>query len=178
MTIDARRRTLLAAASGAASLAAGGVASLAAIGAQADDGLPALGTVLKLPPVRLLDGRELMPDYWRGKVLVVERWATWCPFCANQNPHIDKLHRANAERGLEVLGLSIDRGSEVVRTYMRDRNYAFHVAMMTPAWDQALGKTRKLPVVWVVGRDGRLKEIIPGEMFPDDVEGLVKWMKS
>lgn len=169
--VDRRRRALL--------LAAGTASVLSATRAPAqDEALPAPGTVLKLPPVRLLDGREIAPAHWRDKVLVVERWATWCPFCANQNPHLDKLHRAHAGRGLEVLGLSIDRGPDVVRAYMRDRGYAFHAAMMTPAWEAVLGRTRKLPMVWVVGRDGRLKEVIPGEMFPDDVEGLAKWLKA
>jgi thiol-disulfide isomerase/thioredoxin len=183
---DPRRRTLL-----ATLVALGGTTALAPAAVQAQAGrtsestpsgtaesMPAIGSSIALPPVKLLDGRDIAPDYWRGKVLVVERWATWCPFCANQNPNLDRLHRAQGANGLEVLGLSIDKDPAVVRKYMTDRKYAFHAAMMTDAWTNALGRTRKLPVVWVVGRDGKLKEVIPGEMFPDDVEQLARWLKA
>src|SRR5690606_17258545 len=96
---------------------------------------PAIGTQLALPPVRLLDGREIEPQHWRGKVLVVETWASWCPFCARQNPEIDRLHRAHAASGLEVLGLSIDRSLDDAVRYMRERGYAFHAAMLDARWE-------------------------------------------
>lgn len=136
---------------------------------------PPIGTKIELPPVRLLDGRELPPSYWRDKVLVVELWASTCPFCRRQNPHIDRLHRAHAGAGLEVLALSIDRAPEHAERYMRDNGFAFHAAMFDERWQAAIGRPKGLPVVWVIGRDGRLKQVEIGEMFPEDIEELVRW---
>lgn len=136
---------------------------------------PPIGTAIEIPSVRLLDGRTLAPEYWRGKVVVVELWASWCPFCAKQNPEIDRLHRANAEHGLEVLALSIDRDPENAKRYMHRHGYAFHAAMFDEAWQRLLGRPRALPVVWVIGRDGRLAQVELGEMFPEDVAQLARW---
>ncbi len=146
--------------------------------APASTVVPPIGARIELPPVRLLDGREIDPAYWRGKVLVVELWATWCPFCGRQNPEIDRLHRAQAASGLEVLGLSIDRKADDARRYMREHGYAFHAAMLDSKWQAALGRPKGLPIVWVIGRSGRLEQLEIGEMFPEDVAELARWLKD
>lgn len=138
---------------------------------------PAIGTRIELPGVRLLDGRELAPDHWRGKVLVVESWASWCPVCRQQHPHLDQLHRSQAAIGLEVLALSMDRRPEEAQRYMREHGYAFHAAMFDGRWQAAIGRPKGLPTVWVIGRDARLRQFETGEMFPEDVEELARWAK-
>lgn len=139
---------------------------------------PAIGTPIELPAVRLLDGRRIEPAHWRGRVLVVELWASWCPFCARQNPEIDRLHRMHAASGLEVLALSIDRRPEDAAHYLRERGYAFHAAMFDAPWQAVLGRPKGLPVVWVIGRSGRLEQLETGEMFPEDVAALARWLKD
>ena len=131
---------------------------------------PALGSRIELPSARLIDGRELPASHWQGKVVVIELWATWCPFCARQNPHLDKLHRAYRDRGLEVIALSIDRNPEVARRYIEERGYAFHAAMFDERWQAAIGRPKGLPIVWVVGRDSKLARLEIGELFPEDIE--------
>lgn len=167
--MNGRRRLLTAAGAAVAACAAPRIASAA-------PPAPPIGARIELPAVRLLDGREIEPAYWRGKVLVVELWATWCPFCARQNPEIDRLHRAHAASGLEVLGLSIDRKADDARKYLREHGYAFHAAMLDAKWEAALGRPKGLPIVWVVGRSGRLEQLEIGEMFPEDVADLARWL--
>lgn len=159
-------------------LAQSGAAPGAAPRGAARTDPPAIGARIELPATRLLDGRELPPAYWRDKVLVIELWATWCPFCKRQNPHLDQLHRAHAGSGLEVLGLSIDRRPEDAQQYMREHGYAFHAAMFDAQWQAAIGRPKGLPIVWVIGRDARLRQIEIGEMFPEDIEELARWRTS
>lgn len=168
---EARRRLLA---------TAGAVVVAGALPARASaaQAAPPIGARIELPAVRLLDGREIEPAWWRGKVLVVELWASWCPFCARQNPEIDRLYRAHAASGLEVLGLSIDRKAEDARRYMREHGYAFHAAMLDAKWEAALGRPKGLPIVWVIGRSGRLEQLEIGEMFPEDVAELARWAKQ
>ena len=68
-----------------------------------------VGETVVLPPIKLIDGTVLAPAHWRGKVLIAERFATWCPFCKVQNPKLEKLYRAHREKGLEVSLLSVDK---------------------------------------------------------------------
>jgi thiol-disulfide isomerase/thioredoxin len=143
--------------------------------------LPAVGSTLALPPVTLLDGRVWTPAAAGGKTLVVYWWASWCPFCAVQSPHIEALWRANQARGLEVLALSIDTKPEAAAAYMKSKGYSFPAGMLTPEVATKLPKPAGLPVVVVlkVARDGQSGKVVfaeAGEMFPEDVQGLKKFL--
>ncbi len=137
----------------------------------------AVGDALALPATTLIDGKVIAPDYWKGKVLIVERFATWCPFCKVQNPKLDRLLKANRAKGLEVLALSIDKNAAEVPKYLQQHALTFHAAMMTPEWQRVLGDVKGLPVIWVVGRDGRLKQIEAGELLDEDVAELARWLQ-
>ena len=135
-----------------------------------------------LPDIRLLDGRVWSPAAMQGKALVVYWWASWCPFCAVQSPHIEALWRARKSQGLEVLALSIDRLPAHANAYIKAKGYSFPTGMLTPQVAKMLPKPRGLPVVVVVqvnGQDGRSGKVVfaeGGEMFPEDIEGLKKYI--
>ncbi len=144
-----------------------------------DAALPQPGSVLKLPALALLDGRAWTPAQVQGKVLVVYWWASWCPFCAVQSPHIEALWRAQRSRGLEVLALSIDKEAAAAANYLKARGYSFPAAMLTPEVARVLAKPPGLPVVVVLkvkGDGGQVMFAEAGEMFPEDVEGLKKYL--
>ena len=133
-------------------------------------------SLFDFPAIKTLDGKLIPPNYWKGKVVVIERWASWCPFCNRQNPNVNALHKSFQAQGLEVLALSVDKEPQAALDYMSKKGYGFHAAMMSPELRARLGKTKTLPEIWVIGRDGRFKEYIPGEMFPEDVEDLASWL--
>ncbi len=143
--------------------------------------LPEVGSTLTLPALTLLNGRAWTPAAVRGKTLVVYWWASWCPFCAVQSPHIEALWQAHKAAGLEVLALSIDRVPGAAETYMKTKGYSFPAAVL-PEGARLLAKPRGLPVVVVLkvnprdGRDGKVLFAEAGEMFPDDVQGLKKFL--
>ncbi len=103
--LDLSRRQLLqaGAALGAPLLAPWAVAQKAA------QPLPALGTSYPLAAVPLLDGGRFEPAQAEGRALVLYWWASWCPFCAQQSPEMQKLWAAQKTRGLRMLALSIDK---------------------------------------------------------------------
>lgn len=137
---------------------------------------PAIGSPVQFPRTTLIDGQLLEPGHWRGKLLLIQLWATWCPFCRKQNPLLDRLWRARRQDGLELLGLSIDEKPDVINRYLAEHGYRFPVARFDSAWWSAIGRPKGLPILWVVGRDSRLKQIEVGEMFPEDIELLERWI--
>jgi len=137
---------------------------------------PAIGALIQSPRTTLIDGQVLEPGHWRGKVLLVQLWATWCPFCRKQNPLLDRLWRARRQDGLELLGLSIDEKPDVINRYLAEHGYRFPVARFDPAGWAAIGRPKGLPILWVIGRDSRLKQVEVGEMFPEDIELLERWI--
>ena len=156
----------------ALALAPVGVAALAA---EPGAPLPLLGSTLAVPALTLLDGSAWGPDQAQGKVLVVYWWASWCPFCAEQSPHMDALWRTHRSQGLALLALSIDKQPAAAGAHLKAKGYGFPAAMATQAaavWP----KPRGLPVVVVRGRDGKVVFAESGSLFPEDVQGLKKFL--
>jgi thiol-disulfide isomerase/thioredoxin len=152
-------------------------ATLSAVGAQAP--LPTVGAPLVLDAlgaVPLLGGGRFTAAQAQGRVLVLYWWASWCPFCAVQSPEVDKLWRAQSGRGLQMLTLSIDRQAEDAAAYLKRRGYAFPAAWVTPELARALPKPKGLPVTVVRGRDGRVLMAEAGQLFPEDVEGIARFL--
>jgi thiol-disulfide isomerase/thioredoxin len=148
---------------------------LAAMAAEPGAPLPPLGSTLAAPSLTLLDGSVWGPEQSRGKVLVVYWWASWCPFCAEQSPHMDALWRAYRSQGLELLALSIDKQPAAASAHLKAKGYGFPAAMATQVaavWP----KPRGLPVVVVRGRDGKVVFAESGSLFPEDVQGLKNFL--
>jgi thiol-disulfide isomerase/thioredoxin len=138
--------------------------------------LPALGSLLPLPDMQLLDGRSFGAASAQGRVLVLYWWASWCPFCAQQSPAMQALWRAQESRGLLMLGLSIDRKAEDASRYLAQHGYTFPAALLTPAVARMLPKPRGLPVTVVRGRDGRVLAAESGQLFPEDIEQFTRFL--
>ncbi|MGB3289695.1 MAG: TlpA disulfide reductase family protein [Burkholderiaceae bacterium] len=158
----------------AALLASVGLAASVAVAAPAQADV-AVGDVVTLPEVRLMDGRVLPEGYFKGKPVIVEYWASWCPYCGRQNPYLQKLWEKAQGQGLEVLTVSIDKKEADASDYLRKHAYTFPVAMETPALREALGKAKVIPYILVIKPDGKVAEKIPGEMFEEDVLDLIKY---
>lgn len=138
-------------------------------------GAVAVGDTVRLPAVTLIDGRTLGPETWRGKPVVIQIWATWCPFCAMQNPRLQKLYATTRNTPLQVLTIAIDQAPDTVRQYVSQRKYTFPVTMDNAALKQALGSRRGIPEVIVLDRNGRVVLHEIGEMLEEDVADLAKF---
>jgi len=137
-----------------------------------------VGSRVKWSDVTLLDGRALPASALSGRVVVVEIWASWCPFCAQQNPLLQQLYDAQRGRGLEFLTFSIDRDPAKARAYMARHQYTFPAAMAT-AWSRkTFGPRVGLPELYVVDRDRRIVFKEAKEMFPEDVRELARFAQS
>jgi thiol-disulfide isomerase/thioredoxin len=162
-----RRRVL-----GAAALALPAMSALEAAAAPAAQGQP-----VAWPAVRLLDGSELAPAHWQGRAAVVVFWSTTCPYCRRHNQHLEKLHRAAAAlpgQPLQVLGVARENDAAAVQRYARQQGWSFPITLDNRALAAALSERRMSPLTAVVARDGRLKQVLPGEMFEEDVMELLQ----
>ncbi|MDE2604960.1 MAG: TlpA family protein disulfide reductase [Burkholderiales bacterium] len=135
-------------------------------------GLPALGSRLVVPPVKLLDGSSFDPAQAEGKALLIYWWASFCPFCALQSPAMEALWRAQRDKGLVMLALSIDTRPQDATAYLHKKGYTFPAAWTSPAWRRAFPKPKGLPVTLVRGRDGRVALAEAGQMFDEDVAAI------
>lgn len=118
---------------------------------------PKAGEPARLPAeIRLFDGRTVTAGDLRGKVVLVTFWATWCPACVQEFPHLERAYRTYRPKGLEVLTVSLDDTTAEVEKFLRDGGYSMPAAMLTPELDAAWGPVRVTPTAFLVGRDGRI----------------------
>jgi thiol-disulfide isomerase/thioredoxin len=142
---------------------------------QAVPPLP-VGGLLPLPDLTLLDGTRFRASDADGHVLVLYWWASWCPFCAQQSPLMNQLWLAHKARGLQMLGLSIDRKAEDASAYLVKKGYSFPAGLFTPTVARVLPKPKGLPVTIVRGRDGRVLAAETGQLFPEDIEQFARFL--
>jgi thiol-disulfide isomerase/thioredoxin len=137
---------------------------------------PLVGSKLPLPDLVLLDGTNFRAEEADGQVVVLYWWASWCPFCAQQSPLMERLWRSQKGRGLRLLGLSIDGKAEDATAYLARMSYTFPAGLVTPAVARILPKPKGLPVTVVRGRDGRVVASETGQLFPEDVEQIARFL--
>jgi thiol-disulfide isomerase/thioredoxin len=132
------------------------------------------------PEVALLGGGRFGPAQAAGQAVVVVFWSTTCPFCRRHNEHVEKLHRAAQAAGLPltVLGVARERDAARVQRYAQQQGYSFAITLEHAPLAAALASRNMIPLTATVNRQGRLVEVIPGEMFEEDVLGLQKLARA
>ena len=156
-------------------LAGGAMLGLLVIPGAWASGASAASAPLVWPTVELLDGGRFGAEQARQHDVVLVFWSTTCPFCRRHNQHVEKLHRAAlaGKRALRVLGVARDRDAAVVQRYAQAQGYGFAITQDVAPLAAALAPRNLIPLTAVVGRDGRLVQVLPGEMFEEDVMELL-----
>jgi peroxiredoxin len=125
-----------------------------------------------------LGGGEWSLADQRGKVLLVNFWATWCPPCRRETPELVELHKQYAGRGFSVVGISLDeRPEQVVPAFVEKYRMPYPVLTPTADFDLA-SRIESLPTSFLVDREGRIARTYLGavtmEALTEDVEALLK----
>ncbi len=103
-----------------------------------------------------LNGRTINSVDFRGKVVIVNFWATWCPPCRAEIPDLIKLQDRYRDQ-LVVLGVSEDEGPpESVLTFVADQKMNYPVVMVTPELRKIFRGVTALPTTFVLDRDGKI----------------------
>jgi thiol-disulfide isomerase/thioredoxin len=106
--------------------------------------------------LRDLDGREVSPASLRGKVVIVNFWATWCGPCRAEIPDLVALQTKYKDT-LQVIGISEDEaGVEVVKRFAAEHRINYPVAMITPDVEQQFPGISALPTSFILDRDSRI----------------------
>jgi len=123
------------------------------------------------------EGGELVLANYRGKPLVLNFWATWCPPCVEELPMLNAFYRENASKGWQVVGLAIDQPSSV-RKFLDRLPLDFPVGLAGLGGTElgrSLGNlTGGLPFTVVLGQGGRVLHRKMGQVTPDDLKQWVQ----
>ena len=121
------------------------------------------------------DGKPLPMDSFRGKLLLVNFWATWCPPCVEELPLLDFFYQENKDKNFQVVGLAVDQPS-AVKTWLQTRPLNFPVGMVGlegTELSKSLGNTSgSLPFSVVFSPAGLMLHRKTGKVLPEE---LVQW---
>ena len=102
-----------------------------------------------------LDGRTMSTKDWKGKVTLVNFWATWCPPCRAEIPALIKLQNSYRDT-LQIIGVSFDEGSvDDVRQFVREQKINYPIVMSNPALEKGFPGVFALPTSFMLDRDVR-----------------------
>jgi len=123
--------------------------------------------------VQLTDGRTLTSEQLKGKVVLINYWATWCPYCLKEMPVIEEFWQDHRDKGFEVLAISVDDPPEKVAQYMKDHGYKFMASPMDPSVYAAFGRANSIPTSFVVDTKGVIRNKVDGQVHYPRLEKLV-----
>jgi cytochrome c biogenesis protein CcmG/thiol:disulfide interchange protein DsbE len=119
----------------------------------------------------------------KGKVVLLDFWATWCGPCRMGIPHLNELYRSNKAQGFEIVGISVDRGRgatsglETVRQFTAKMPIDYPLVMADGPTVRAYGGINSIPTAFLIDRAGRVRKqyvgLQPKQVFERDVKALL-----
>jgi peroxiredoxin len=125
------------------------------------------------------DGKLVHLSDYRGKVVLLDFWATWCGPCKIEIPWFKELESKDKSRGFEVIGVSMDDdGWEAVKPFVKELGVNYRVVMGNDATAQLFGSVDALPTTFLIDREGKVAARHEGltdkKDFVDEVEELLQ----
>ena len=148
--------------------------------------MPQKITVVKKPEFKLapefalkdINGIEKKLSDFKGKVVIIDFWATWCPPCREEIPHFIELYSQYREHGLEVIGIALDmRGEKVVPEFVSANSINYTVLLGNEEVSDLYGGIRAIPTTFILDKDNNIRKKYIGyngkEVFEKEIKELL-----
>jgi peroxiredoxin len=128
--------------------------------------------------VATLDGGTLSLTDYKGKVLILDLWDTWCPPCKAEIPHFIDLYKQYESQGLEILGVAFGReGVQAVRNFAKQYGVNYTNALANQELMNGYGPVNSIPTTFVIDQNGGIYKKYIGyrekAVFENDIKALL-----
>ena len=122
-----------------------------------------------------LTGELLSSDSLRGKVVLVNFWATWCAPCRAEMPVLEAMYQRHKEKGFVIVGLAVDQAPTAsVAAFVRERGVTYPIAHVGREAELVFGGVRGYPTSFLIGRDGKVQNRVLGPIGAVSLEPAVR----
>jgi len=143
-----------------------------------------LGALLRAEPVtptpapawklKDVNGNVVSSDQFKGKVVVIDFWATWCPPCRAEIPGYIALQKKYADKGLVIVGISVDEeGAKAVAPFAKAKGVNYQMLLFTDDVVAAFGGVEGIPTTFLIDREGNIRNKKVGMAEEADYEKLI-----
>ena len=122
-----------------------------------------------------LNGHVVSSEQLKGKVVVVDFWATWCVPCIGEIPGYIELQKKYGAEGLVIVGVSVDqKGPDHVKKFAEAKGMNYNIVMADDNIADAFGGIESIPTTFLINREGRIIHRKVGAMPREEYEKLVQ----
>ena len=115
--------------------------------------------------LKSLDGKTLALSELKGKIVVVNFWATWCPPCRAEIPDFVEVYEQNRAKGLEIVGVSVDEMTpQQLRPFVDKNKMSYPVALVTDKILRDYGPISAIPTTFIIDKKGIIRHAEEGMM--------------
>jgi cytochrome c biogenesis protein CcmG/thiol:disulfide interchange protein DsbE len=117
-----------------------------------------------------LDGNDIKLSDYKGKVLVINYFATWCPPCQAEIPDFIEAYSEKRDQGVEFLGVNVGESAEKVRQFVQERGINYPVIAGDEQMEGKFGPIRSIPVTVFIDRSGKVAHQKVGLITREELE--------
>ncbi|MBI5015884.1 MAG: TlpA family protein disulfide reductase [Deltaproteobacteria bacterium] len=108
------------------------------------------------------DGQKVDLSNYKGKVVLLDFWASWCPPCRAAIPHVVELQQTLGPQGFQAIGLNLDENPDDLATFLKQNPVNYPVAKADETVREAYGGISAIPQIFLIDRKGRIREHYQG----------------
>lgn len=125
-----------------------------------------------------LSGNEVSPAKYKGKVFLIDFWATWCPPCVREMPGLKKYYAEFKDKGFEIIGISVDSDRKKLDEFLKENKLEWPIVFGGKGWydeTKELYGVKNVPSTWLVDKKGVLRYFaLKGDKLRDAIAELIK----
>ncbi len=121
-----------------------------------------------------LDGSTIKLSSLKGKVVLLDFWATWCPPCRKMIPELKKVYSKYKNKGVEIIGISMDEGSlSTIKSFVDNTGINYPIVRGDHALSKAYGYINAIPTSFIIDKAGVIRNKHTGFQSAQDMETII-----
>jgi thiol-disulfide isomerase/thioredoxin len=121
-----------------------------------------------------MNGNAVKLADYKGKVILLNVWATWCGPCQAEIPELVEAYNKYKDQGVVIVGVSLDDTAETLRAYAPKKNMNYPSLLMQDDFDEAYGPIFGVPITFFIARDGKISRKHFGPVSKEDIDREIK----